>query len=96
DKIDGDDFYTSVRCALLHETQTKNKWIIKKGDNSNIAYEEKNEFKIIYRNNFQKCIEKEIQNYKIAIINGSRYRELESNELRENFISKFNHICKQS
>ncbi len=83
-------FYSHVRCGLLHETQTKKGWIIKdKHDNK--CYEEKENEKIIYRTNFQSAIEKIISNYKIAIVN-----ESDNEDLRKNFIAKFNHICCKS
>ena len=92
-KIDGGDFYESVRCALLHETQTKNNWKIKKGIKDGTAFEEKDRFKIIYRENFQIDLETLIENYKISIVNGDDFDGISACELRENFISKFNHIC---
>lgn len=95
-KIDGGDFYDSVRCGLLHETQTKNNWKIRKGLSDGDAYEEKDVFKIIYRDNFQRDLEILIENYKKAIINGVEFDGIPSCELRENFIAKFNHICKVS
>ena len=82
------DFFKSVRCGLLHETQTKNGWKIwADGPDKSI------DKKIIYRNNFQKDIESIIENYKEAIINGSDFDGTENKVLRDNFISKFNHIC---
>ena len=95
-KIDGGDFYDSVRCGLLHETQTKNNWKIRKGLSDGDAYEEKDVFKIIYRDNFQRDLEILIENYKKAIINGVEFDGIPACELRENFIAKFNHICKVS
>lgn len=88
---DGEDFYKSVRCGLLHETQTKNGWTILAD-----GYEKSIDYKIIYRNNFQRDLEKLIENYKDSIIKGENFDNIESIDLRKNFISKFNHICKQS
>ena len=95
-KIDGGDFYDSVRCGLLHETQTKSNWKITKGLSDGDAYEEKDGFKIIYRDNFQRDLGILIKNYKKAIINGVEFDGIPACELRENFIAKFNHICKVS
>lgn len=96
-KIDGGDFYDSVRCGLLHETQTKNNWKIKLDtEKTGLCYEEKDEFKIIYRENFQRYLELLIDDYKNAIINRLNFDNISSCELRVNFISKFNHICKES
>lgn len=90
----GNEFFRDVRCGLLHETQTKNNWKIKKGKNSDKAFEvDSKGFKIIYRENFQKAIETVVQKYKDAIINGNEFDEISSCELRKNFIYKFNHIC---
>jgi hypothetical protein len=95
-KIDGGDFYASVRCGLLHETQTKNNWKIRKGLSDGYAYEEKDGFKILYRDNFQRDLENLIQKYKYSIINGVEFDGIPASELRENFIAKFNHICHES
>lgn len=96
-KINGKHFYFNVRCSLLHETQTKNNWKIKLDkDNTGVNYEEKNDEKLIYRENFQKDLEKLINDYKNAIINDTKFCEIESKELRINFIAKFNHICDKS
>lgn len=96
-KIDGGDFYDSVRCGLLHETQTKNNWKIKLDtEKTGLSYEEKDGFKIIYRENFQRDLEILIKQYETAIINGEEFCKINPLELRENFISKFNHICKES
>jgi len=87
-QINGKDFYNSVRCGLLHETQTKNGWKIKVGEN--LVYEEKDSEKIIYREAFQHAIEEQILEYKDDII-------IKGNSiLRINFRAKLNHICKQS
>jgi hypothetical protein len=97
--IDGIDFFKSVRCGLLHETQTKNNWLIRKGKMGGIAFEKDDKgFKIIYRDNFQKAIEALIKNYKLAIINGKgkEFDEFGEGDLRKNFIAKFNHICCKS
>ncbi|AIN75130.1 hypothetical protein O8E88_001351 [Flavobacterium psychrophilum] len=86
--IRGDEFFKYVRCGLLHETQTKNGWKIR-------AYgvDKSIDSKIIYRDIFQKDIETVIENYKNLILKNDK---ITSVELRENFIAKFNHICKVS
>ena len=96
-KINGKHFYFNVRCSLLHETQTKNNWKIKLDkDNTGVNYEEKNDEKLIYRENFQKDLETLIKNYKKSIIDRTAMDGIPAFELRENFIAKFNHICKES
>ena len=89
--IDGEDFYKSVRCALLHETQTKQGWKILAN-----GYEKSIDNKTIYRNNFQRDIEKALKNYKESIVYGLELKDISTFELRENFIAKFNNICKTS
>lgn len=89
--IDGSDFYNSIRCSLLHETQTKNNWII-----SSKFYGFPIHKKVIYRNEFQKAIEKVIQDYKYSFIRSESLNDISGKKLRENFISKFNHICNES
>lgn len=94
--IDGADYYHSVRCALLHETQTKNNWKIKKGINQGYAFEMKDGTKNIYRNNFQRDLQILIDSYKNAIVNGDTFDNISSLDLRESFIHKFNYICQAS
>ena len=96
-RISGKEFYKDVRCALLHETQTKNAWIILTDtEKSNSSYQEKNNFKIIYREVFQLELKKLIDRYGKAIINGENFDGIEGNDLRQKFRDKFNHICNQS
>ena len=87
--IDGEDFYLSVRCGLLHETQTKNGWVIKA--ESDKIYEMTGDKKIIYRTNFQIGIEEVMLQYKSDLINS-----IDAERLRANFIGKFNNICDKS
>src|ERR1019366_6225808 len=88
--IDGLGFYKDVRCGLLHETQTKNEWIIKEDKNIHSFYKkEENGKKIIYRSNFQRAILEVKENYKKIIVEGV---DKESEERRENFKAKFDHI----
>ena len=89
--IDGKSFYQDVRCALLHETQTKNGWVIR-DKHYDRFYEEIEGEKIIYRTNFQTSIETVIGKYKKDIVEG----EAASKDLHENFKAKLNHICKVS
>jgi len=93
--IDGEDFFKNVRCALLHETQTKNNWRIKKCSSATQSYCESPAAKIIYRDQFQKNLEDVIDNYKNALIKGEKFNDILAKDLRENYIAKFNHLCKQ-
>lgn len=96
--IDGLDFYRSVRCGLLHETQTKNDWKIRFDSlKTGMSYKEDNGEKIIFRVNFQKDLELALARYKDAIVNGrSLYNINNIALLRKNFLFKFNHICNES
>jgi hypothetical protein len=94
--VDGLLFYQEVRCPLLHETQTKSNWIIKKCSSATKSYCESPSSKIIYRDQFQRDIETVIDDYKKAIIEGTEFdKKISTKNLKENFCAKFNHLCKQ-
>lgn len=110
-KNEGSEFYKNVRCACLHETQTKNKWLVRSDNQqAKIFIKNKNGEKIIFRENFQKELENIIAKYKSAILIGTSYKNIEqaintgnsfenlekSTELRENFKAKMKHICDKS
>lgn len=93
--LEGNDFYWNVRCGLLHETQTKNGWRIKVSNKDNTKSITND--KIIYRENFHRDINNVIENYKSTIVEGKPFDDkIGFEELRQNFIIKINHICKQS
>lgn len=104
EKIDGKNFYRYVRCALLHESQTKDNWKIRCNTaNDNIFYEEITQDsiveKIIYRENFQKTLEKLIFDYKKSIVSKTivnDFCDFSGQKLRDNFREKFNNICEES
>ena len=81
--------------------QTKDNWKVK-NDKSRIgfAYKEIKSGilveKIIYRENFQRDLEKLITLYRNSIVTGVEFDGITACELRENFIAKFNHICTES
>ncbi len=87
-QINGMEFYRNVRCGLLHETQTKNGWVIRSKEE--VFYKEADGKKIIYRSDFQSALTIVIGNYKFDIIKGI------DTDLRSNFIAKFDHICNES
>ena len=91
-RIDGKHFFKYVRCGLLHETQIKKGWVIRTKHETEF-YEEQGSQKIIYRSNFQDALEKVISDYKEAIITGTKFGDIESEDLRLNFKAKFEHIC---
>ena len=96
--IDGSDFYKSVRCGLLHETQTKNNWKIKFDTlKTGLSYREDEGEKIIFRENFQRDLEIVIADYKKAIVNGQcAWDRSNIAGIRQNILFKFNHICEKS
>ncbi|ARV15787.1 hypothetical protein [Polaribacter sp. SA4-12] len=99
DNINGGDFYSKVRCGLLHETQTKGNWIIRVAkENNDKCYEYDDGNNIIYRNNFQEKLEELLEEYSKAIADGKKFEEIgiSIEDLRKNFRTKMNHICKQS
>ncbi len=76
------EFYTEVRCGLVHEGQTKNSWRIWRGQMSDplIDFDKK----AIYRDVMQRQIEAYLDSY---------CGELAStNELQAAFIRKFDHL----
>lgn len=97
-QINGEDFYRNVRCPLLHETQTKNNWVIRcnSSQKNRLTYSINKEKKILYREKFQKDLIEMILEYKDAIINQNSFNEFNNEILRQNFIIKFNSICKNS
>ncbi|MEI9416132.1 hypothetical protein [Mesorhizobium sp. Cs1321R2N1] len=80
-KGDAEDFYSNVRCALLHEARTKNGWII--WVTGTIAIDRQK--KIVYRDSFQGVIEGYINNYGIALTADA--------SLQEAFLRKFNDLA---
>ena len=77
------EFYQSDRCGLLHEARTKNGWKIRAdGPNDSIIDETG---RILYRNNFQKAIERFLEWYRQQLIS--------TTAIQEAFIRKFNSLC---
>jgi hypothetical protein len=76
------EFYTDVRCGLVHEGQTKNGWRIWRGTASSplVDFEKK----AIYRDVMQREIETYLQRYCIEL-QGSA-------ELQQAFVRKFDHL----
>ena len=80
-----DDFYTGVRCSLLHDASTCNGWVINIEESNMITI--KDNKKILHRSLFISGIEQYIIDYKNALM------QPDNNELREAFVRKFNGIC---
>lgn len=98
DFIDGNDFYTSVRCGLLHETQTTNNWKIKRNDSRKEFdwYRQHGDVKTIYTYQLSNVIKSLITRYRTSIMTGENFDEISNIRLRENFIDKMGHICTKS
>jgi|SRR5690606_635111 len=96
--IDGYDFYTSVRCGLLHETQTKNNWKIKRNDSRKELdwYSQRDDLKTIYPHQLNCILKSLIIRFKTAITTGKDFDKISNTNLRENFIDKMNYICTNS
>lgn len=76
------EFYSSIRCGLLHEATTKNGWRIwAKSPNGKIVNQTE---KIIYRDDFEKAINKCIEDY------GQKLQS--SADLQRSFIIKFDDL----
>lgn len=80
-RAETDDFYSNVRCALLHEARTKNGWIIWSGGTAAIDCRRR----IIWRNNFQNTIEDYIKAYGVELTRDVL--------LQEAFLRKFNDLA---
>jgi hypothetical protein len=77
------DFYTGVRCALLHEARTSGGWIVKaKGVDIVVVSGGQ---KIVNRNNFHAALLSFIEWYKGQL--------LTDRALQEAFIRKFDSLC---
>lgn len=75
------DFYINVRCELLHEARTKGGWVIWASGTPAVNCQRR----IVYRDSFQRLIEKYIQDYGHAL--------LENVSLQSAFIRKFNDLA---
>lgn len=90
DELFADDFYSNVRCGLLHSAETKNGWKIKTykknfEPESFVDLSKLNE-KIIYRDKFFEELKTYCAKYKKSIINNE-------NNLRDNFCRKLDDLC---
>jgi hypothetical protein len=80
------EFYTNVRCGLLHEAHTKGGWTI--WAKSDVGAIVANDRKTVYRDNFRDAFDICIEEY------GKRL--LVERELQEAFIRKFDFICEET
>ena len=77
------DFYENVRCGLLHEARTKNRWRIKKKDPTG-AIVDANQ-RILFRDNFHDALLRFIEWYKGSLTS--------NRALQEAFLRKFDSLC---
>jgi hypothetical protein len=91
-KTYADDFYSNVRCGLLHEAATNNGWTIKtyKGKNIHTEFIDISN-KIIYRDKFVEAIKIYCTEYKQKIIENKQ--DSKEQYLRDNFCRKLDSLC---
>ena len=77
------DFYSGVRCALLHEARTKDGWIIKAKGRAIVEVAAGR--KLVYRDNFHDALLNFIEWYRGAIQT--------DHALQEAFLRKFDSLC---
>lgn len=80
-----EEFYSNVRCSLLHEARTSGAWVIKGKSLNGLLIQKKTTQIIAYRDNFYAGILKFIDNYKIHLMG--------SNTAKEAFLRKFDKLC---
>lgn len=79
------NFYSSVRCGLLHEAATKGATVIRNRNGKSLIQVQAGADLIVYRTNFQSALESFIQAYKEELI--------ASQERKQAFIRKMDDIC---
>lgn len=83
-EVEAIDFYSSVRCGLLHEASTKNGWRIKGMSDSGVDIVCM-ETKTVYRDDFEAAIKEYIKQYGDELAS--------SRCLQEAFVRKFDALC---
>jgi hypothetical protein len=78
------DFYSGVRCALLHEARTKDGWIVKAKGSTIVEVSAGK--KLVYRNNFHGALLKFIEWYRGVLPTDQAFQEA--------FIRKFDSLCR--
>lgn len=81
---DAQEFYSSIRCGLLHEASTKNGWKLwgKSHSGEDIICMQT---KTVYRDDFESAVKKYIKTYGDELASDK--------DLQEAFIRKFNALC---
>ena len=83
-EADAKEFYSSIRCGLLHEASTKNGWRVWASSHSGSEII-CSKSKTVYRDDFESAIKKYINSYS---------NELASKkEIQEAFLRKFDALC---
>lgn len=83
DDMKAKDFYTNVRCALLHEARTRNGWRIRFDRNAKLAIDV--DAKIVYRNKMQEAFDGYVKWYGENLpLNAP---------MQKAFIRKFDSLC---
>jgi hypothetical protein len=80
------EFYTGVRCGLLHEARTKNGWTITAKSGVTWIVDTTTLTKKVHRDNLQEAFCNFVQWYREALPNDKK--------LQEAFIRKFDSLCK--
>ncbi len=101
-KTFADDFYSNVRCGLLHEAATNNSWVIKaenvSGNSKDFVDINDEGMKIIFRNNFFEAIKDYFTKYKEKIIEDKEEsfddgKSVKVLVLRDGFCRKLDLLC---
>jgi hypothetical protein len=83
DQASSEDFYTNVRCPLLHEARTKGGWKI--WADGPLALVADTAQKKLFRNNFQTALLEYIKDFQTELLG--------SEPLQDAFIRKFDTLC---
>ncbi len=84
-KVKPEDFYSYVRCSLLHEARTTGNWRITANSQRSETIKEENGVKFLQRDRFQQDLEAYIWRYKIELLSDTG--------LQEAFKRKFDALC---
>jgi hypothetical protein len=79
------DFYSNIRCGLLHEARTTGNWTIWGKSSTNVLLEDKGSKIIVFRDDFLAAINTYIESFKENLL-ASRYKKMA-------FIRKFESLC---
>lgn len=88
-KVQAGDFYSGVRCGLLHEARTSTDWLIEAAGPSGSFTDSTKTPKILYRNNFQTSLTEYIQSYGTALCSDNG-----NCDIQRAFVRKFDSLCR--